>query len=278
MKNRTVVITGATSGIGQAGAEALASMGARIVFVARNADKAAALLARLKTLGPGAAHDWVQANLTTIGAMKAAGAALAEKAPAIDVLVNNAGAIFGHREVTADGLEMTFAVDHMAYFVVTEALRPNLTAAARIVSTSSMAHSVGPMDFGDLQSERRYSAMGAYGRAKLCNVLWTRALARRLEGSGVTANCFHPGGVSTGFGADMGGPLKFAFNLFKPFFLTPAQGADTLVYLASTDSVAGQSGGYWTKRKLVAPSAAGRNDADAERLWTISAQIAGLAG
>ena len=190
------------------------------------------------------------------------------------MLVNNAGAIFGHREVTADGLEMTFAVDHMAYFAVTEALRPNLSAGARIVSTSSMAHSFGPLDFSDLQSERRYSAMGAYGRAKLCNVLWTRALAHRLDGSGVTANCFHPGGVSTGFGADMGGPLKFAFNLFKPFFLTPAQGADTLVYLASSDAVAGQSGGYWTKRKLVAPSTAGRNDADAERLWAISAEIA----
>jgi len=274
MKNKTVVITGATSGIGQAAVEALAGMGARIVFVARSADKAEVLLARLKTLSPDTAHDWVQADLATIGAMKAAGAALAEKAPRIDVLVNNAGAIFGHREVTADGLEMTFAVDHMAYFVVTEILRPHLSPEARIVSTSSMAHSFGSLDFTDLQSARRYSAMGAYGRAKLCNVLWTRALARRLEGSGVTANCFHPGGVSTGFGADMGGPLKYAFNVFRPFFLTPAQGADTLVYLASSEAVAGRTGGYWTKRKLVAPSAAGRNDEDGERLWAISAEIA----
>jgi len=276
MRGKTIVITGATSGIGQAAAERLAESGARIVFVARSPDRAAALLARLQSLNPGAGHDWIEADLSTIAAMKAAGAALAEKAPRIDVLVNNAGAMFDRRIETADGLEMTFAVNHMAYFVITEVLRPHLAAGARIVSTSSGAHAFGALDFGDLQSARKFSGSGAYGRSKLCNILWTRALARRLEGSGVTANCFHPGGVATGFGGNLQSPLKLAFSLLRPFFLTAAQGADTLVYLASSDTAEGQAGGYWVKRKLTAPSADGRNDANAERLWSISAEIAGL--
>jgi NAD(P)-dependent dehydrogenase (short-subunit alcohol dehydrogenase family) len=276
MQGKTIVITGATSGIGEAAAEALAGKGARIVFVARNADKARALLARLKTINPGADHDWVRADLSTIAAMKAAGLALAEKAPKIDVLVNNAGAMFDRREVTADGLEMTFAVNHMAYFVVTEVLRPNIVAGGRIVSTASGAHAFAALDFDDLQSAKGYAGFRTYGRSKLCNVLWTRALARRLEGSGVTANCFHPGGVSTGFGSNLKGPLALILGLAKPFMLGPAQGADTLVYLASSDAVAGKTGGYWAKRKLTAPSADGRNDANAERLWALSANIAGM--
>jgi NAD(P)-dependent dehydrogenase (short-subunit alcohol dehydrogenase family) len=252
-------------------------MGARIVFVARSAEKGVSMLQRLRLLNQDAAHDWVQADLSTITAMKEAGAALAEKAPQIDVLVNNAGAVFDRRQETADGLEMTFAVNHMAYFVITQTLRPHLAGDARIVSTSSGAHAVGPLDFDDLQSAKKFSATAAYGRSKLCNVLWTRALARRLQGTSVTANCFHPGGVATGFGSNLRPPLKFVFVLLRPFFLTPAQGADTLVYLASSDAVEGQSGGYWTKRKLVAPSVEGQSDESAERLWRISAELADMA-
>jgi NAD(P)-dependent dehydrogenase (short-subunit alcohol dehydrogenase family) len=208
--------------------------------------------------------------------MRSAGAELAAKAPRIDVLINNAGAIFDHRQVTADGLEMTFAVDHMAYFVITELLRPQLAADARIVSTASGAHAWGRLDFDDLQSARSYSAMRAYGTAKLCNILWTRELARRLEGGGVTANCVHPGGVATGFGSNTRGFLTSLFSLARPLMLTPAQGADTLIWLASAPDVAGRTGGYWTRRRLTQPSAAGRDDAAAARLWTESARIAGL--
>src|SRR5580658_9601916 len=193
MHGKTVVITGATSGIGEVAAEALARQGARVVFVARDAAKGRATLDRLIRANPDAAHDWVQADLSTIAAMKAAGKAVARKVSRIDVLINNAGAIFLRREVTADGLEKTFAVNHMAYFVVTGQLRARLAPDARIVSTASNAHVYGTLDFDDLQSERRYSGMAAYARSKLCNILWTRELARRLAGGEVTANCVHPG-------------------------------------------------------------------------------------
>lgn len=274
MQGKTVVITGATSGIGEAAAESLARMGARVVFVARDAGKGEAMLDRLRTIGPAADHDWVQADLATLAGMRAAGAALAGKAPRIDVLANNAGAVFDSRHETADGLELTFALNHMAYFVITSALRPNLAPDARIVSTSSAAHVASALDFDDLQSTKRYSTFIAYGRSKLCNILFTRALARRLQGTGITANCLHPGGVSTGFGSNLGPGLRFVLGAMKPLFLSAAQGADTLVYLASSDAVAGKSGGYYARRRLTRPSAAARDDEAAERLWRISEQIA----
>jgi NAD(P)-dependent dehydrogenase (short-subunit alcohol dehydrogenase family) len=276
MDGKTVVITGATSGIGQVAAETLARQGARVVFTARDPGKARTVLARLVQANPAAAHDWVQADLSTIAAMKTAGADLLAKAPVIDVMINNAGAIFDHREVTADGLEKTFAVNHMAYFVVTAVLRPALAPQARIVSTASNAHSFGRLDFEDLQATRRYSAMGAYGVSKLCNILWTRELARRLEGTGQTANCVHPGAVNTAFGADAKGLIGMVLGFAKRFMLTTEQGADTLIYLAASPDVAGKTGGYWTRRHLAEPSAAARDPAAARRLWEISAQLAGL--
>ena len=207
--------------------------------------------------------------------MKAAGAALTEKAPRIDVLANNAGAVFDKRQETVDGLEMTFAVNHMAYFVITEILRPNLASDARIVSTASAAHVLAPLDFDDLQSVKRYATLRAYGRSKLCNILFTRALAHRLEGTGVTANCLHPGGVATGFGSNTGPALRLVMGVLKPFFLTAEQGADTLVYLASAAAVAGKTGAYWVKRRPVTPSAAAQDEAAAERLWQVSSHLAG---
>jgi NAD(P)-dependent dehydrogenase (short-subunit alcohol dehydrogenase family) len=276
MHGKTVVITGATSGIGEVAAETLARQGARVVFTARDADRGRATLDRLIRANPDAAHDWVEADLSTLAAMKSAGEAVARKASHIDVLINNAGAFFQRREVTADGLEMTFAVNHMAYFVITGTLRPRLAPDARIVSTSSIAHSRSVLDFDDLQGARRYSGFGAYGRSKLCNILWTRELARRLHGTEMTANCLHPGGVRTGFGANSSGALKTVFDLVRPFMLTPEQGADTLVYLASSPDVAGQTGGYWSRRRLTQPSAAARDPAAASKLWEVSARLAGV--
>jgi NAD(P)-dependent dehydrogenase (short-subunit alcohol dehydrogenase family) len=273
LRDKTVVITGATSGIGASAAEALATQGARVIFTARDAAKAAATLERLTKAGPGAAHDFVIADLTTIADMKAAGEALAAKAGAVDVLINNAGAIFASRQLTADGLEMTFAVNHMAYFVITEVLRPVLAPDARIVSTASVAHKSGTLDFADMTLEKvspSLFAMVAYGNSKLCNILWTRELARRLAGTGITANCVHPGGVNTGFGDNLSGLLKAVFGLAKRFMITPAQGADTLVWLASSQDVAGQTGGYWSKRKRLTPSVAAQDDVDAQRLWELS--------
>jgi NAD(P)-dependent dehydrogenase (short-subunit alcohol dehydrogenase family) len=275
MNGKTVVMTGATSGIGQAAALALAGRGARIVFTARDAEKAQTTRARLVRANPDAAHDFVLADLTGLAEMRAAGEALRAKAPRIDVLVNNAGAIFQSRELTVDGLEKTFAVDHMAYFVITERLWTALNPGARIVSTASVAHTAGRLDFDDLPMSRGFSAFAAYGRAKLCNILWTRELARRLEAREVTANCFHPGGVNTGFGDNMTGLAKSAFGLIKRFMLTPEQGADTLIWLAASPEAEGLTGGYFAKRKRVEPSAAARDDVAAARLWTVSEQLAG---
>lgn len=275
MQGRTVVITGATSGIGAAAAGALARLGARIVFTARDAAKAKATLAELTRANPDAAHDFVIADITTLSAMREAGRALMAKARRIDVLANNAGAIFPSRELTDDGLEKTFAVNHMAYFVLTQALLPGLAPDARIVSTASGAHSAGRLDFDDLALDRGYSAFRAYGRSKLCNILWTRELARRLEGTRITANCFHPGGVNTRFGDNMTGLAGAAFGLIKRFMLTPVQGADTLVWLATSNDAEGLSGGYFAKRRLAQPSAAARDDVAARRLWEVSAGLAG---
>ena len=276
MHGRTVVVTGATSGIGQVAAETLARSGARVVFVARDPIKARAMLDRLIRANPDAAHDWVPADLSTIAEMKAAGEALLTKTPRIDVLVNNAGALFQKREVTADGLERTFAVNHMAYFVITEVLRPALIPGARVVSTASRAHAFGALDFSNLQSEKGYNAFRAYGLSKLCNILWSGELARRLESVGVTANCFHPGGVNTGFGGGARGLTGALLGLAKPFMLTPEQGADTLVYLAASPDVAGRTGGYWDRRTPIQPTAAARDIQAAHRLWAYSAQLAML--
>jgi NAD(P)-dependent dehydrogenase (short-subunit alcohol dehydrogenase family) len=279
MQGKIVVMTGATSGIGAVAAETLAGQGARVIFTARDAAKGAATLARLTRANPDAAHDMVLADLTTIAEMIRAGKALAAKAEHVDVLINNAGAIFDRREITVDGLEMTFAVNHMAYYVLTECLRPVLAPDARIVSTASAAHQTGSLDFSDMTLARtspRTFAFVAYGRSKLCNILWTRELARRLAGTSVTANCLHPGGVNTGFGDNLTGFAKTAFGLIKRFMLTPAQGADTLIWLASSPEAAGKTGGYWSKRKLVEPSAAARSDPAARKLWDLSATLSGV--
>jgi NAD(P)-dependent dehydrogenase (short-subunit alcohol dehydrogenase family) len=274
VKDKTVVVTGATSGIGQVAALELARMGARVVFTARDTARGADMLAKLRAANPAATPALVVGDLSLIAGMKATAEAIKAQAPSIDVLINNAGAFFDHREVTADGLERTFALNHMAYFVVTEALRPALAADARIVSTSSSGHSFGRLNFADLQSADGYRGMTAYANSKLCNVLWTRELARRLAGTGVTANCLHPGVVSTGFGAASKGFMGAFLHLARPFMLTPEKGADTIVWLASSPEVAGQTGGYWIKRKRVEPSAAARDDAAAKRLWDESAKIA----
>jgi NAD(P)-dependent dehydrogenase (short-subunit alcohol dehydrogenase family) len=279
MRGKTVVITGATSGIGAVAAETLARRGARILFTARDPAKGAATLATLTRANPDAAHEMVLADLTTIAEMTRAGEALAARARAVDVLINNAGAIFMRRELTADGLEITFAVDHMAYFVITQCLRPALNPGARIVSTASAAHRTGSLDFDDLtlaKVSRRLYGPVAYGRAKLCNILWTQELARRLEGTGITANCLHPGGVATNFFGNLGGRARVAVGLLKPFLLTPEKGADTLIWLAAAPEVEGRTGGYWAKRKRLQPSPAARDPEAAARLWALSENLAGI--
>lgn len=280
MQGKTVVITGATSGIGEAAALALARQGARIVFTARDEAKADALLGKLRAANTGTAHAAHMGDLSTIAGTRAVGAAIAAAEPKIDVLANNAGALFVSRGETADGLERTFAVNHMAYFVLTNALLANLktTPGQRIVSTSSDAHRAGgPLDFDDLQSKKAYSSFGAYGRSKLCNIYFTQELARRLEGAGVVATCFHPGFVASNFGTNNGVLAKGVMRLAQFVALTPEKGADTLVWLASSPEAPREGGGFYDRRKAGAMAPYARDRAAAERLWAVSEEIAARA-
>jgi len=276
MQGEVVVVTGGTSGIGQVAAETLASQGARIVLIARDQQRAAETLAKLKAAGPAVQHSVHLADLSSIEATRRVGAEIAAAEPRIDVLINNAGAVFGRREVTVDGLEMTFAVNHMAYFVLTQALHDRLvaTSGARIVSTASAAHTSGKLDFNDLQSTTSYSSIRTYGTSKLCNILFTRELARRLMGTGVTANCLHPGFVATRFGSQSGGLIQALAPLAKLFAVTPKQGADTIIHLAASPEVADKTGLYFYKRKPISPSPIAQNDAAASILWATSEVIA----
>jgi retinol dehydrogenase 12 len=284
MRGKVVVVTGATSGIGRIAAEALAALGARIILIARDPRRADSTLARLRALGaPGAlgaqsAHQALIADLSSLRDTKEVGARIAAQEPRIDVLINNAGNVFARRGVTADRLERTFALNHMAYFVLTHSLRERLLAAApaRIVNTASGAHRGHSLDFDDLQMEQRYRALTAYGRSKLANILFTRELARRLAGTGVTANCLHPGFVATGLGQRGGGFFGAMVHVAMLFAGSPEHGAKTIVHLAAAPEAATATGGYYVDCRAAQPSRAAQDDAAARRLWDESARLAGL--
>ncbi|MGH6797938.1 MAG: SDR family oxidoreductase [Roseiarcus sp.] len=277
MKGKTIVATGATSGIGEAAVLALAGLGARIVVVARDEARAQATMRKLEAKGPGLDHRAHLADLSSMAEARKVGAAIAAAEPRIDVLIDNAGALFSNRRVTPEGLELTFALNHLAYFVLTAALRERLVASApaRIVSTSSAAHQGMSLDFSDLQSAKGYNGLRVYGRSKLANILFTRELARRLAGTGVTANCLHPGVVATRFGNSSGGWVGRLLPVLRPFFTSPEKGADTIVYLASSSEVEKTTGAYFVKRTITEPSAAARDELAAKRLWEASETLAG---
>ena len=243
-------------------------------FPTRDAARAEKTMAKLRAAGPDADHTAIMADLSLLAEMKRVGTQLAGLAR-IDVLINNAGALFNRRRETADGLEMTFALNHMAYFVVTNLVLPRLQPGARIVTVASGAHRGAKLDFNDLQSTRRYSGFPVYSKSKLCNILFNRELARRAP-DGVTANALHPGFVATRFGDNSGGLMRTVLKVAKPIgAITPEEGAKTIIYLASSPEVAGVTGAYFFECKPTTPTAEARNDADAGRLWDISAKIAG---
>jgi NAD(P)-dependent dehydrogenase (short-subunit alcohol dehydrogenase family) len=278
MRGKVVVITGATSGIGLVAAEKLAGMGARMVLVARDKERGEAALSRLRAIAPGVQHGVHYADLLRLAEMKRVAAAIAAAEPRIDVLINNAGALFSNRETTADGLERTFALNHMSYFVITDGLRDRLRASkpARVVNTASDAHKGAKLDFSDLQSANNYKGFGVYGRSKLCNILYTSELARRWQGTGVTANSLHPGFVDTRFGDESGGMLSGVVRVAKIFAISPEKGAATIVYLASSDEVANTSGQYFYKCRPATPTKEARDEESAKRLWQESAKLAGI--
>jgi NAD(P)-dependent dehydrogenase (short-subunit alcohol dehydrogenase family) len=279
MHGKTIVVTGATSGIGEVAAIHLAEQGARIVFTARDQKRADATMARLCRANGDAAHQAHFGDLSLIADQKRVANDISTE-PRIDVLINNAGALFSHRTETREGLEKTFALNHMSYFTLTNMLLPRLkeTPGARIVSVASGAHRRGELDCSDLQWARRaYRGFPVYGTSKLCNILFTRALAKRLAGSGVTTNCLHPGFVATRFGDQSGGLVQKMVGIAKSLgAISQEEGAKTILYLATAPDVANVSGEYFYQCRVDQPTADARNDADAERLWQESAKIAGV--
>jgi len=278
MQGKVVVITGATSGIGEVAAQRLADMGARIVLVARDKTRGEAALTRLRSGDKSLSHSIHYGDLSRISEMKRLAVEIAAAEPRIDVLINNAGAMFGSRQMTEDNLELTFAINHMAYFLLSQGLRERLLASspARIVNTASDAHKGRVLDFEDLQSTKGYSALNVYGRSKLCNILFTRELSRRWRGRGVTVNCLHPGFVATRFGDRSGGFLSLGMRLAKTFAISPEKGAQTIVYLASSPDVASVSGEYFYQCRPATPTTEACDDAAAKRLWIESAKLAGI--
>ncbi len=284
MQGKTVVVTGGNSGIGFETATALAGMGARVVVTARNADKGrAAVAAVAHRLGGEAQVQLVVFDLADLSSVRRGAAEILEQAPRLDVLVNNAGLVLSERSETVDGFEATFATNHLGPFLLTNLLLDRITASspARIVNVASTAHSAARqgIPFDDLQSEKKYATMRVYGQSKLANILFTQELARRLEGTGVTANSLHPGTVRTGYGGDgdARGLLAFGIKISSPFFLSPAKGARTSVYLASDPAVAGVSGEYFVKCKARQPKPWARDPEAARRLWQVSEELVGLA-
>jgi NAD(P)-dependent dehydrogenase (short-subunit alcohol dehydrogenase family) len=279
MHGQVCVVTGATSGIGKAAAAALARQGAEIIVVGRDPGRAEATAAAIQA--DGAPPPKVEiADLARLDQVRALAGRLNQTLDRIDVLINNAGLVLNERQVTPDGYEHVFAVNHLAPFLLTNLLRPKLTASApaRVITVSSDAHTAARLDLDDPNLEHGWSSWRSYSNSKLANILFTRELARRLEGTGVTANCLHPGVVRTGFGRDARPLMRVGITIAKPFMLSPERGADTTVYLASSPDVAAKTGGYYVKRQLREPSAAARDDGLARRLWEISERLTGLAG
>ena len=273
---KVVVVTGGTSGIGRVAAIELSRRGARIVLIARDHARAADALADIAMAGPRAQHRVFLADLASIADTRRVAAEIAAAEPRIDVLINNAGALFNRRQVSIDGLEMTFALNHMAYFVLTEGLKQTLmrSTPARVVNTASGAHRGATLDPRYLQSERHYAGFVAYSRSKLCNILFNRELARRLAGTGVTSNCLHPGFVATRFGDHSGGLVQSLMPIAKLGAISPAKGAETIVYLAASPGVGAVSGEYFYKCAPDTPSPQAQDDAMASTLWAESERLA----
>ncbi len=273
VRDKRVLITGATRGIGLAGAQALARRGARLVIVARDDARAAEAVRSIEGEG-GSTVDVLHADLSSQASVRALATEALGRYPRIDVLINNAGAIFATRELSVDGIERTWALNHLAPFLLTNLLldRIEASAPARIITTSSDAHKGKLVPFDDLNADHSYKGRGftRYGETKLANIMFTRELARRLEGTGVTAYCFHPGLVATGFNRNNGAVMSAAMVIIAPFSRSPRKAAQTLVWLADSPDVSKQSGGYYEDRALAVSSRQAQDPTLARRLWEVS--------
>ena len=280
MQNKVVMVTGATNGIGLEAAKMLAAKGATIIGVGRNSQKCADAANQIKTATGNPNVEFLVADLSLQSEVRQVATEFKRKYNRLDVLLNNAGAYFANRETNADGQEMTWALNHLNYFVLTDELLDVLKASApaRIVNVSSGAHAmVKRINFEDVEYQQGYNGWAVYGQSKLANVMFTYELARRLAGTKVTANVLHPGFVATGFGLNNGGLLNFGMRVIQKIGAKrPEQGAATSVFLASSADVAGLTGKYFSDSKETRSSAASYDVSAQQRLWALSAKMAGV--
>jgi NAD(P)-dependent dehydrogenase (short-subunit alcohol dehydrogenase family) len=279
LDGKTVLVTGSTSGIGLEACVRLAKMGADLVMVARNRAKGEACAAAVEERAGAKRPSLMLCDFASQKSIRALVDEFRRSRSRLDILVNNAGSVSAHREVTEDGIEQTFAVNHLGYFLLTHLLLELLekSAPARVVNVASIAHITGTMDLDDLGFEKGFSTMNAYNRSKLANVLFTRELARRLQGKGVTVNCLHPGAVSTNIWSHAAWWTQPFLAIAKLFMVSPRKGGDAIVFLATSAEVEGKTGGYYENNKLVLPSRLARDDALAAKLWEVSARMVKLA-
>jgi NAD(P)-dependent dehydrogenase (short-subunit alcohol dehydrogenase family) len=279
MQGKICLITGGTNGIGKSTALALAQQGATVVIVGRNAQKTAQVVDELRSATRNKNVDALLADLSSQQEVRRLAGEFKSKYAQLHVLLNNAGAMFWSRQVTVDGYEMTFALNHLAYFLLTYLLLDTLKASApaRIINVSSAAHQRGKIDFEDLQSERHYAGMEVYGNSKLANLLFTFELARRLEGTGVTVNALHPGFVNSGFAKNNTGLAFKLFGAVGPLIgRSPEKGAETSIYLASSPEVQGVTGKYFSDSKVIPTAPQALDSAAAKKLWEVSAGLVSL--
>ena len=278
MHGKICVVTGATSGIGLVTAQVLAQQGATLIIVARNAERGAATVRRIRQETGNAEVELMVADLSVQAQVRRLASEIQQRIVRLDVLVNNAGAFFARRQLSQEGLEMTFALNHLAYFLLTNLLVDSLKAAdsARIVNVSSEAHRRAHLDFADLQLERHYSGWRAYARSKLTNILFTYELARQLTGTGIVTNALHPGFVATNLGRNNRGIAATFIRILQLAAISPQEGAQTIIYLASSPVVKGVTGQYFIKQQVVRSSQVSYDGAAAERLWQISAEMTRL--
>ena len=272
------LVTGATSGIGLVTAQALAQQGATVVLVGRDPKRGAAAVERITRETGNDAVSLILADLSSQAQIVQLAQEFHDHFDRLDVLVNNAGALFAKRQLSVDGFEMTLALNHLGYFLLTHLLLDTIKASphARIVNVASGAHRAGHIDFDDLQGERRYGGWRAYCQSKLANILFTYELTARLEGTGVTANVMHPGFVATKFGHNNSGPFAWLIRGMQVAALSPQQGAETIIHLAASPEVADITGGYFIKKRAVRSSRESYDKSIANRLWQISEEMVGL--
>jgi NAD(P)-dependent dehydrogenase (short-subunit alcohol dehydrogenase family) len=277
MEGKVVLITGGTSGIGEAAATALAAMGAEVIVSGRNRERGEAAVEEIRRASGSEKVSLMTADFAVQAEVRGLADEFEERHGRLDVLINNAGLIRSRRTETPDGVELTLAVNHLAPFLLTNLLLDLLrkSAPSRIITVASEARRGAKIDLEDLNSERRYRAFPVYGMTKKANILFTYELAKRLEGTGVVANCVHPGGVNTNFGADNRSPGILLFRAFKPFMRSPERGAETVIYLASSPEAAEMNGKYLADRKEVSP-AEPRDEVAQRRLWEVSEQLTNL--